>query len=88
MVHKGTVLTIDGNQARVAPMDDIEAVSNLYTIPPHMLVDDYEKIAEATTDAALKTTLKEIADERRLKKGDTVAFAGFSDYSGVIIAKM
>ncbi|MBD5469206.1 MAG: hypothetical protein HDR21_13835 [Lachnospiraceae bacterium] len=88
MVHKGTVLTIDGNQARVAPMDDIEAVSNLYTIPPHMLVDDYEKIAEATTDAALKTLLKEIADKRRLKKGDTVAFAGFSDYSGVIIAKM
>lgn len=88
MVHKGIVLTIEGSKARVAPMDDIDAVSDLYTIPLHLLVDDYGKMAEATTDAALKTALKEIADERRIKKGDTVAFVGFSDYSGVIIAKM
>lgn len=88
MVHKGKVLTIEGSKARVAPVDDIDAVSDLYTIPPHLLVDDYEKMAEATTDAALKTALKEIADDRRIKKGDTVAFAGFSDCSGVIIAKM
>lgn len=88
MVHKGIVLTIEGSKARVAPVDDIDAVSDLYIIPPHLLVDDYEKMAEATADAALKTALKEIADERRIKKGDTVAFAGYSDCSGVIIAKM
>lgn len=88
MVRKGTVLSIEGNKARVAPMDDIDAVSGFYTIPPHLLVDDYEKMAQATSDASLKTALQQLADERRIQKGDTVAFAGFSDLSGVLLAKI
>ena len=88
MVHKGTVLSIEGNKARVAPMDDIDAVSGFYTIPPHLLVDDYETMANATSDASLKTALLNIADGRRIQKGDTVAFAGFSDCTGVILAKI
>ncbi|MGP1348519.1 MAG: hypothetical protein ACTTK0_02605 [Stomatobaculum sp.] len=88
MVRKGTVLSIESNKARVAPMDDVDAVSGFYTIPPHLLVDDYEKMAAATSDASLKTALLTIADERRIRKGDAVAFAGFSDLSGVLLAKI
>lgn len=88
MVRKGTILTIEGTKARVAPTDDLDAVSGFYVIPPHLLVDDYEKMAQATSDAPLKAKLLQIAEERRLKKGDAVAFAGFSDYTGVIIAKL
>ena len=88
MIYKGTVLSIEGTKARVAPMDDIDAVSGFYTIPPHLLVDDYEKMAAATSDANLKTALLQIADERRIQKGDAVAFAGFSDCSGVVLAKI
>ncbi len=88
MVYKGTILTIEGNRARVAPMDDIDAVSGFYDIPPHLRVDHYEKLADATADVQLAEKLKEIAEERRILKGDTVAFASFSDYSGVILAKL
>lgn len=87
MVRKGTVLSIEGAKARVAPMDDIDAVSGFFTIPPHLRVDDYEAMAEATTDTALKTVLLAIAEARSIKKGDTVAFAGFGDCTGVILAK-
>lgn len=88
MVHKGTILTIEGHKARVAPMDDIDAVSGFYSIPPHLHVDHYEKMADATTDAILAEKLRKTAQERQLRKGDTVAFASFSDYTGVILAKM
>lgn len=88
MVYKGTILTIEGDRAKVAPMDDIDAVSSFYVIPPYLCVDDFEKMAEAATDAPLAAALREIAEERRIRKGDTVAFAGFSDYSGVILAKL
>ena len=87
MVYKGTILSIEGDKARVAPMDDIDAVSAFYIIPPHLRVDDYEKMADVTS-GTLRTVLMDIADERRLKKGDTVAYSGFSDNTGVILAKM
>ena len=88
MVYKGTVLTIEGNRARVAPMEDLSAVSGFYNIPPHLCVDHYERMADKTTDAELAEALRKTADERRLRKGDTVAFVGFSDYTGVILAKL
>lgn len=88
MVYKGTILTIEENRARVAPMDDIDAVSGFYVIPPHLRVDHYEKLADATTDVQLAEELRKIAEERRILKGDAVAFASFSDYSGVILAKL
>lgn len=88
MVYKGTILTIEGNKARVAPMDDIDAVSSFYSIPPHLRVDHYERMAAATTDTQLAEELRKTAEERRLRKGDTVAFAGFTDYTGIILAKI
>lgn len=88
MVYKGKILTIEGDKARVAPMDDIDAVSGFYDIPPHLRVDHYEKLADATTDVRLAEELRKTADERRIKKGDIVAFAGFTDYTGIILAKI
>lgn len=75
MVKKGIVTSVKGQKAKVAPVDDMEAVSRYITIPTY----SFQNCAYTGNVHEQKMTVK---------KGDTVAFATFPDGSGVILAKM
>lgn len=75
MVYKGIITSIKENKAKVAPVDDMEAVSRYITIP---------------TVSFIKCVYSGLPHEQTMtvQKGDTVAYALFNDGSGVILAKM